>query len=199
MAALMIGGHQFCAATVIGERAALTAAHCQVDPSTDTLLVGTQDLTIGGRRIGITQARNHWRWTSTTSGHDVSVLILAEPADVPAVQLARVTPNAGSVIVYGWGRTSEGGPSSSTLLQARLPVVPWFSCWNSYPLALDDTMFCAGAEGLDSCHGDSGGPVMLGAEQAGIVSWGHGCARDGYPGVNTAVASVLDWIAVCAQ
>lgn len=198
IAALMIGGHQFCAATVIGERAALTAAHCQVDPSADTLLVGTQDLTSGGRRIGITETRNHWRWTSTTSGHDVAVLILADPVGVPPIELARVAPDDGTALVLGWGRTSESGSGSSVLLQAELPLVPWAQCWQAYPLALDDTMLCAGGKDLDACYGDSGGPLVRDGKQLGIVSFGRGCGRPGFPGVNTSVPAVLDWVEACA-
>lgn len=44
-------------------------------------------------------------------------------------------------------------------------------------------MFCAGAEGQDSCGGDSGAPATSDGKLVGIVSWGFGCARSTYPGV----------------
>ena len=48
-------------------------------------------------------------------------------------------------------------------------------------------------------QGDSGGPLMwpdpLGRFYAiGIVSWGHGCALEGYPGIYTNVRDFLKWI-----
>lgn len=51
----------------------------------------------------------------------------------------------------------------------------------------------------DSCQGDSGGPLFAissdGPVQVGIVSWGHSCADDLFPGIYTRVSSHADWIA----
>jgi len=63
-------------------------------------------------------------------------------------------------------------------------------------------MLCAGlAEGgRDTCYGDSGGPLMVddgagGALQAGITSFGTGCAIAGFPGVYTRTDAFAGWIA----
>ena len=61
---------------------------------------------------------------------------------------------------------------------------------------IGDVMICAGEAGIDSCQGDSGGPLMCEDQsvQCGIVSWGIGCAFDGFPGVYTEVSAYIDWI-----
>jgi len=57
-------------------------------------------------------------------------------------------------------------------------------------------MICYGEAGKDSCQGDSGGPIMCGANRTlcGIVSWGRGCAREGFPGVYTETSYYDEWI-----
>jgi secreted trypsin-like serine protease len=61
------------------------------------------------------------------------------------------------------------------------------------------TQLCAGIGGSDACQGDSGGPLVLrsasgGPVQAGIVSWGMGCARAESPGVYMRVAAFAPWV-----
>ena len=56
-------------------------------------------------------------------------------------------------------------------------------------------MICAGSGGKDSCQGDSGGPLVdVNGYLIDIVSWGHGCARDGYPGVYTETSYFVERI-----
>ena len=67
---------------------------------------------------------------------------------------------------------------------------------------IGDTEICATGPtgGKDSCFGDSGGPLIVKADntrgysQVGIVSWGPQCGNPLYPGVYTRVSSFSNWI-----
>ena len=62
--------------------------------------------------------------------------------------------------------------------------------------SITERMLCAGVSGggQDACQGDSGGPLAVGFLLGGIVSWGYGCGRLGYPGVYGNVAAMRDYI-----
>ncbi|XP_035723564.1 trypsin-1-like isoform X2 [Vespa mandarinia] len=106
-------------------------------------------------------------------------------------------------IAAGWGTLKEEGKPSCLLQEVEVPVMSLQDCRNtSYsPRMISDNMLCAGyPDGMkDSCQGDSGGPLITEREDKryeiiGIVSWGNGCARPGYPGVYTRITNYLDWI-----
>nr|XP_023413063.1 serine protease 27 [Loxodonta africana] len=115
--------------------------------------------------------------------------------------------------VTGWGSPSEQDrlPSPRVLQKLGVPIIDTLKCnWlyskdtdmNSdfQPQTIKDDMLCAGfAEGKkDACKGDSGGPLVCLVDQswlqAGVISWGEGCARRNRPGVYIRVTAHHDWI-----
>ncbi len=59
--------------------------------------------------------------------------------------------------------------------------------------------FCFAIFYIDTCEGDSGGPLMMFTSKKqwfliGLTSFGEGCARKSYSGVYTRVAAFEDWI-----
>lgn len=105
--------------------------------------------------------------------------------------------------VSGWGTLYENGPAPNGLKFVELRTMTDQDCRTSnYPRdSIYDDMICAYATAKDSCQGDSGGPLVATlpvgnspTELVGIVSFGFGCARQGYPGVYTEVARYSYWI-----
>lgn len=95
------------------------------------------------------------------------------------------------------------GKNSPVKLKLGMPIFDHNECISKYQTlnaAISNKQLCAGGIfAKDSCTGDSGGPLMRKLpdgiwETVAIVSYGHGCGRDGWPGVYTSVASYLDWI-----
>jgi hypothetical protein len=169
---------------------------------------------IQGQRIGVSQVIPHPGFSFRAKVNDVALIRLAHPVTLGG--LVKTIPMAGAedsalfapgvmATVSGWGTTSEGGVSSNALRKVTLPVVSNTICNETYNGAVKASMLCAGyaAGGKDSCQGDSGGPFIVadgrgGWIQAGIVSWGNGCARPDYYGVYTRLASFKSWISSIA-
>ncbi|XP_017771054.1 PREDICTED: serine protease easter-like [Nicrophorus vespilloides] len=104
--------------------------------------------------------------------------------------------------VSGWGKT-ETQAESSVKLKVELPRYPFKPCYEKYNtinvLLKEKNHICAGGEsGKDSCSGDSGGPLMVYVNNRwyaeGIVSFGTGCGKGGWPGVYTNLPTYLPWI-----
>ncbi|XP_055597074.1 serine protease grass-like [Uranotaenia lowii] len=110
-------------------------------------------------------------------------------------------------VVTGWG-TTEKQTGSDVLLSAIVPRVSNAECQermaqNNLKVQLSDKQMCAGGEGLvDTCRGDSGGPLGYSADfngarfvQFGVVSAGiDSCGLKSVPGIYCRVAAYMDWI-----
>ncbi|XP_072395725.1 phenoloxidase-activating factor 1-like [Diabrotica undecimpunctata] len=104
----------------------------------------------------------------------------------------------------GWGLTEHG--ETNVKIKVELSLRTRDECMSAYRsvgLNLSDSQICAGGRyGVDSCKGDSGGPLLRRSignpfqwYQEGIVSFGNtDCGVAGLPGIYTKVYSFLSWI-----
>ena len=94
----------------------------------------------------------------------------------------------------------SGAITPDTCQYVQVPAVTNTACNKAYGGGITESMICAGYPegGKDACQGDSGGPFVCNKDGkaiiAGVVSWGNGCALQGYPGVYSRTTHVLNWI-----
>jgi secreted trypsin-like serine protease len=206
-----------CGGTIIDEQWIMSAAHC-VDGYEDQaasfgIKVGTFDYNdnneTGEVVFNVSQIFKNPQYGSPHQfSHDISLLKLSgkitftnhiQPVCVPK-NVTGLVHKGKSAWVTGWGATSEDGPVSDKLRQVHVPFLEMSACTKEYGSSeIDDTMECAGKQGVDSCQGDSGGPLVTKHTdgrwfQAGIVSWGQGCAEKGYAGVYSRPSANCDFI-----
>ena len=200
---------QFCGGTLIAPTVVLTAAHCVLDeagavsaPADIDVLAGTSDLMTGGERIPVAIVRAHPAFHADGDPYDAAILVLSRPSAAPAAAYARAGQDADLQrpgAIAGWGELGENTAQYPTaLVEAPVTIFPSARCTQALGGAFTrGATLCAGslAGGVDSCSGDSGGPLRdESGLVVGITSWGVGCARRGLPGVYTRVSSLTSWI-----
>ena len=168
----------------------------------------------GEQSILASQTLKHPKYNAETSDFDFGIIKLSEPVAFSSTVYPICLPEKGyqsadqyvdrDALVTGWGRLQFGGQVASILQKVTVKTLSNIACQNTEygadKTTITQRMICATNPGKDSCQGDSGGPLSVlinGAnyfELVGLVSFGEGCAKPGYPGVYARVTGALSWI-----
>jgi len=206
-------GCAMCGATLLNKRYVMTAMHC-VEGSTNLVVaLGEHNIrqdieSHAVQGIPVERVIRREDYDENSVNNDIALLRLSREvqfneAVIPACLPSRTDRDySGSeAVVSGWGRTTEGGSTSDTLRETSVTVLANTDALcrtGAGQATVPNSKLCGYRAGTDSCQGDSGGPLVVQEggrfTVIGVVSYGQGCARVGYPGVYARVTHYLDWI-----
>ncbi|XP_023267101.1 serine protease 33-like [Seriola lalandi dorsalis] len=214
-------GH-ICGGSIITESWVLSAAHCFPNPSdVSSYIIYAGRYQLNG--FNQHQSSHRVRQVVIPSGYsephggkDLALVQLSSPVlwsdrvrPVCLPASGTLFPSGMLCSVTGWGNIRDDVPLQGvgTLQEVQVPIISQSSCQEMYqtnPTERVDILYdmiCAGYQegGKDSCQGDSGGPLVCKMVngtwvQAGVVSFGLGCAHANQPGVYTRLTTYSSFI-----
>ncbi|XP_068413875.1 serine protease 44-like [Eschrichtius robustus] len=217
---LQINDKHICGGSLIASWWVLTAAHCIFGHVEYTVKMGDIRLMHTSRmaiKVPVRDIVIHKYFNPVgTVENDIALALLAFPVNFSSNIQPVCLPEKAFMVqagtecwVTGWGKLDEREPSqASTLLlqEAELSILRYERCnevlkekmESRFDMVKKGAICGTSPTGKDACQGDSGGPLVCQLNdswvQVGIVSWGIGCGRRGYPGVFTEVSFYKDWV-----
>ena len=200
------GGQVYCTGVLIAPDVVLTAGHCAGGIS--TVILGTTDYTSGDAEvINVAREIPYPNWQGT---YDITVLVLERESSikprpiVPECMLQNdYLHNGADVTIVGYGALDNQGNQYGTKLMQGFTTVADFDCTTSSgckSAVSPGGELGAGGMGVDSCYGDSGGPLYLTTDRGdflvGLTSRGYDnntidCSQGG---IYLRPDAVRDWI-----
>jgi secreted trypsin-like serine protease len=203
-----------CSGTLVAPTVVLTAGHCynfRDPPLPDNVLVGVTSLARPGDGETI-PIRDGFAFPDAATTEDIAVLILARPSRFAPRKIATGWAradivNGAAVSLVGFGAVNKLGDRFVDELQEATSTITDFDCSQSSGCNADAQPageLAAGGMGIDTCPGDSGGPLYLntsyGAVLAGVTSRSFDDAMfpcsDG--GIYGRPDKIIDWLETTA-
>lgn len=200
-------GQQGCTGTLIAPTVALTAGHCIYDGGPTNVLVGTNSL---ARRADgeFLPVMKRIPYPQSQSSYDIAVVVLSQPSTITprpiATGWARLDIKDGaSVDIVGYGAIDRDANDYINELQEATTTITDADCVRSAgcnSAAMPAGELGAGGMGIDTCPGDSGGPLYVttsyGNFLAGVTSRGYDdnryyCSEGG---IYARPDKIVDWI-----
>jgi len=204
-AAVYFGNMVGCTGVLIAPRVALTAGHCAGGIS--KIEVGVDDYQESGE---IVQVEEEYEYPNSWSNYDITALVLEEEAETEPRLIARscildrYLEDGAPVAIVGYGAYNTNGTAYDSQLREGFTEIGDADC-GDLSLGCNRNVspggeLTAGGDGVDSCFGDSGGPLYLLTEEGdflvGItsraVNGAHQPCGDG--GIYARPDAVYDWI-----
>merc|ERR1712129_114351 len=213
-----------CSAVLVSPNVAIGVASCCYNKvligahNVSKAEVGQEEFEVA-ETISATGENKPYRFIHDENSYDIVILRLNgisqhSPIDIndfaPLVYDGTSESEDLELVLAGWGSSRRGDPSSETLKEVSLDLIPVVPCKQIYSKRKETwygggrrDLVCAArtvnGETSGPCSGDSGAPLinMKNGKLVGIVTTRFvfpGCDDEDYPGVFTSVHFYRDWI-----